>query len=102
MVAKEGGLRGSLRQIVVRETLWNTAGAYSGMLLGVGVTAILARLLSPKDFGIVAAVLTFTQFFDALADVGLVGAVLQRPDADEKELSSMFWASLSGATAVYL
>ncbi|HEX8276670.1 MAG TPA: oligosaccharide flippase family protein [Longimicrobiaceae bacterium] len=102
MVDDARPVHGQLRRVVVRETLWNTIGAYSRLVVQLAVTAVLARLLSPEDFGIVASVLTFTAFFDALVDVGLVGAVLQRPDASQRELSGIFWLTLSAAGVMYL
>jgi len=102
MEADRGYAGGPLRRTLVRETLWNTAGAYGGLLLQLAVTAVLARVLSPADFGIVAAVLAFTAFFEALAELGFVGAVLQRPHPTEAELSGVFWLALAAGGVLYL
>ncbi|HEX8672549.1 MAG TPA: oligosaccharide flippase family protein [Longimicrobium sp.] len=102
MEADRGYAGEPLRRTVVRETLWNTAGAYGGLVLQLVVTAILARVLSPGDFGIVAAVLAFTAFFEALAELGLVGAMLQRPDPSRAEMSGVFWLALASGGVLYL
>lgn len=102
MEADVAGRGAPLRPIVVRETAWNTAGAYSALLLNVAVTAVLARVLSPDDFGILAAVVTFTAFFDSLASVSLGGAVLQRRALTERDLSTVFWFTVAASGAVFL
>jgi len=102
MEADRGYADGPLRGTVVRETLWNAAGAYSGLAVQLVVTAILARLLSPADFGVVAAVVAFTAFFEVVAEQGLVGAVLQRRDLTEADLSGVFWLALAAGAVLYL
>mgnify|MGYP000853097910 CR=1 FL=1 len=43
---------------------------YSGMIVSLIITAILSRLLSPDDFGIVAVATVIVTFFGILSDVG--------------------------------
>jgi O-antigen/teichoic acid export membrane protein len=56
------------------------------MLVGLVSTVVLARLLTPRDFGVVAVGLTFMAFIGLLSDGGLGGALIRRaepPDASE-------------------
>jgi PST family polysaccharide transporter len=57
-------------------------------------TAILARLLMPADFGIVAMVTAFTGLLWLLGDMGLAGATIQRPEITHKQVSTLFWINI--------
>ena len=57
-------------------------------------TAILARLLMPADFGIVAMVTAFTGLLWLLGDMGLAGATIQRPEITQKQVSALFWINI--------
>lgn len=76
------------RQSLATRTLRGMAWAYGayvgGRMLVLVQTAILARLLTPADFGVVALALTFMIFLDALKDFGL-GQALIVGDPDEVE-----------------
>lgn len=65
----------------------------------IGSTIVLARLLSPEDFGLVAMVAAFTGFIPVLSDLGTRDAAVQRPSITEHEVSALFWLTLAiGAT----
>lgn len=55
----------------------NAVAKYTVVILGVLFSAILARLLKPEDYGIVAVVTVFTNFFVLFADMGIGVAVIQ-------------------------
>ncbi|SEJ33286.1 polysaccharide transporter, PST family [Dyadobacter sp. SG02] len=75
---------------------------YSGILLGLVVNSVLARLLSPAEFGIVGVVTVFITFFNILSDIGLGSAIIQKQDFTNKDFSDIFKVSvlLSVALAV--
>ena len=61
-------------------------------------TLVLARLLLPDDFGLVAFSLAVLNYVEVLADAGLGEALVQRTDADDDVVSSTaFWIGLAGA-----
>lgn len=55
---------------------------------------ILARLLSPAEFGVVAVALTVVQFLAMIGGAGLTAALIMQHDADEETVHSVFWANL--------
>jgi O-antigen/teichoic acid export membrane protein len=55
---------------------------------------VLARLLEPKDFGLVGMVTAFTGLLGLLRDFGLSSAAIQRPKVTEEEMSTLFWINL--------
>ncbi|GGM77360.1 lipopolysaccharide biosynthesis protein [Dyadobacter beijingensis] len=67
---------------------------YSGILLGLVVNSVLARLLSPAEFGIVGVVTVFITFFNILSDIGLGAAIIQNQDFNNKDFSDIFKISV--------
>ena len=78
---------------------------YSEIFSQIIITAVLARLLTPKEFGVVAIVTVFTNFFYILSDSGLSVAVIQKRSFSNKEFFSLFiltfFLGISIATIFY-
>lgn len=62
-------------------------------LITLGSTAILARLLSPADFGYVAMATVVTEFAALLSNFGLTNVLIQRRVINRLQLDTVFWAS---------
>jgi len=58
-------------------------------------TLILARLLVPEDFGLVAMATVVMGFWAAFSDLGLTAALIQRKDLDDAHRDAAFWSSLA-------
>lgn len=63
---------------------------YSSIVVSLLVTAVLARALSPSDFGIVAVATVFIVFFSIFSDLGMGAAVVQNRELNEKDLDHLF------------
>jgi PST family polysaccharide transporter len=57
-------------------------------------TMVLARLLTPADFGLVAMVAAFTGFVGLFKDLGLSIATVQRREINHAQISSLFWTNV--------
>lgn len=57
-------------------------------------TVVLARLLTPKDFGLVAMVISVVGFVNVLRDFGLSAATVQKKSITQGELSGLFWVNV--------
>ncbi len=57
-------------------------------------TAIVARLLVPADFGIVAMVSAITGLLGTLGDMGLSSATIQRAEITHEQVSTLFWINV--------
>ena len=68
--------------------------------LHTGSTMILARLLTPADFGLVAMVAAFTGFAMLFRDPGLSVATMQRAEINQVQVSTLFWANFAFSVAV--
>jgi len=58
-------------------------------------TAILARLLTPNDYGLIGMVAVFTSFVSMFKDLGLSLATVQKPKIDYDEVSTLFWVNVA-------
>lgn len=67
-------------------------------LLYLTSTIVLARVLSPEDFGLFAIVTAFTNFLLLFKDFGLSAATIQHKEIDRAQVSVLFWINVaSGA-----
>ncbi len=74
---------------------WNGISIGVVTILQFITLAILARLLSPSDFGLMGMIMVVIGFAQAFADMGLSNAIIQRQDVPESHLSSFFWINVS-------
>lgn len=65
------------------------------------VTLILARLLLPEQFGIVALVMIFIDIANALVTSGLNTSLIREKDADDIDFSSVFWFCFALSIIIY-
>ncbi|MBD8061614.1 lipopolysaccharide biosynthesis protein [Oceanitalea stevensii] len=85
---------------------WTLLGSWTGAAVQVATTMVLARLLTPADFGLMAMALTLTVVVTQFRQLGLSQAVVQRPDLTWNQVNSLFWVNtaagivLAGVVAV--
>ena len=60
-------------------------------IIQLGSTIILARILSPADYGINAMAVAITGFAGMFSNLGLSAATVQRPDITHEQVSALFW-----------
>jgi O-antigen/teichoic acid export membrane protein len=77
-------------------------GQGMSMALQTGSTVILARLLSPTDYGLQGMVFTLTGFFSLFKDAGLSVASVQRRDLTHDQISTLFWINVAVGTFLTL
>ncbi len=73
-------------------------------ILNMGSTVVLARLLMPADYGLVALVTAVTGFVLLFKDMGLAQAILQNKDLNHDSANKVFWLNLliSGIIAILI
>lgn len=64
------------------------------LVIGLVGTAVLARLLVPADFGLLAMAQPLLSLVDSLSNLGLETATVQRQDLNQEQASAIFWLSL--------
>lgn len=83
----------SLTARVARSAGWIVGGRFVMGMFGFLNTVIVARLLVPADFGIIAIGLTAMQILTNLSDIGVSQAVIRFRDADRDDLDTLFTLS---------
>lgn len=84
----------NLRRRSVRGGVATLIGQGGTFVINLGGTAVLARILTPRDFGLLAMVATFTRLIDQLKDMGLASATIQRKDLSRAQVSYLFWVNV--------
>src|SRR5690606_35031586 len=80
----------SLASSTHRATLWSGADGALRAIFGFAITVVLARLVSPAEFGLMAIVLVFSAVANVFVDSGLSTALIQRQDVGRREESTVF------------
>jgi O-antigen/teichoic acid export membrane protein len=63
-------------------------------VLHTGSTVVLARLLTPQDFGLIAMVTAVTGFVAMFKDMGLSMATVQKAEINHRQISTLFWINV--------
>ena len=91
----------SLKSKVAKGAVWTLLEKMSGQIVQFVVGMILARLLTPNDYGTVALTGIFFAVAGVLVDCGFGGALIQKKDADELDYNSVFYLNLVFSFVVY-
>ncbi len=91
---------GSLREKSIRGGFAILIGQGVKFFLNFGSQIALARLLEPRDFGLIAMVAPVLGFVNVFADLGLMQAVVQRPRVTQSQLSAVFWINAGFSTVL--
>jgi len=84
----------STRKSITSGIIYTALSKYSGVIISILITAVLARLLSPKEFGIIAIMMVFISFFRLLSDFGIGPAVIQNQNLTKDDIESIFSFSI--------
>jgi polysaccharide transporter, PST family len=83
-----------LRRAAVRSAGITLLGQGASFVVQIASTMVLARLLTPKDFGIVTMVTTFSLLFRSFGMNGFMELVMQREEMTHSLASNLFWIEL--------
>lgn len=75
--------------------IWNATQRWYAKVLSLVTVAVLARLLDPADFGVVALCMVFVGIGSVLAELGLAPMIIRAPSLTQAQLSSLFWLCLA-------
>ena len=73
----------------------------SVQLVSLVVSVVLARLLDPADYGIIAMANVLITVLNVFVNYGLGTAIIHKKNADQTDISTCFWASLMLAVVLY-
>lgn len=92
----------SPKESVISGFIWRFAERFGAQLVSFLVSLVLARLLSPNDYGTIALVTVFTSILNVFIDSGLGTALIQKKDADNLDFSTVFYFNIIACTIAYI
>lgn len=92
----------NLNNATRKNVKWSFIESISLKIVGFVLSIILARLLLPSDFGVLAIVNVFYLMTSLFIDGGLREAIIQKKDANEKDFSTVFWLNIGISVLLYL
>ncbi len=91
-----------LKQRTAQNLFWSGFSSVSMQLLNLVFGIVLARLLSPEDYGMVGVLAVFTVVAGALQESGFIAALTNLEKATSRDYNSVFWFSLLMSLFIYL
>jgi PST family polysaccharide transporter len=85
----------SIRKQATTGILWTSFGQTAQQVIQFGSGILLARLLAPSDFGLVAMSTVAVGFLTLFKDLGTSAAIIQHPNPSERLLSTIFWTNVA-------
>ena len=85
----------SLKKRTLKGIVWTAISNFGQQGIQFVITIILARLLTPKDFGLVGIASIFIGLAAVVNQLGIGAALVQRKDLDEGHLASAFWTNIT-------
>lgn len=80
---------------------WNSLGSVGTGLCNLAITVIMARLLTPNDFGLLAILVIFTMLSETLIDSGFSQALIQDKKSSDYDLNTVFFTNLFISFFIY-
>ena len=93
-------IQADLKRKTVGGGIWTMLGQIGSYIIRLGLTIVLARLLTPEDYGLVAMVAVVTNFAMMFKDMGLSMATVQKDTITHEQVSTLFWINLVASTII--
>ena len=90
----------SIKHKFATSSMWLMLGAAFGQLSSFVIFVMLARILTPVEFGIVAVASVFIDLSKQFLSAGIPDALIRRPEWDDEFASTAFWITVSSAALV--
>jgi polysaccharide biosynthesis protein len=92
----------SLKQATTKGLFWSSVERFSNQGVQFVFSIILARLLSPSDYGIIAMVTIFFAVAQSFVDSGFSNALVRKTDRVEEDLSTCFYFNIGVGIIAYI
>lgn len=87
---------------VLSSLFWKLAERIGAQGVNLIVSIVLARILAPEDYGIIALVTIFITISNVFIESGLPTALIQKKDADDLDFSSVFYCNIVISIILYI
>lgn len=86
--------RPALRRQAVNGVMWSAVASGGQQAVSLLIFAVLARQLSPLEFGVMGMAAVFLEIVNLVGRAGLIEVLIQRKELNDAEKSTAFWSSL--------
>ena len=76
----------SIQKELASGIIYTAISKYSGIIISLAVAGVLARLIDPEEFGVVAIATVIISFFSIFSDLGIAPAIIQNKHLTEDKL----------------
>ena len=90
-----------LKDSAIKGVAWTSVGTLSGGFFTVLVNILMARMLTPADFGLMEIILVFSFLSDVIVDSGFSQAIIRDSEVNNNALSSVFFLNITIAFIIY-
>ena len=90
-----------LKTKAISSLFWKLFEQGGAAAISLVVQIVMARLLAPEQFGMLAIMLVFVNVGNVIVQSGLNTAVIQAPEVTERDFSTVFWMSLALSVLLY-
>lgn len=87
---------------IVKSTIWSSIQRFGGLAISFISNMVLARLLSPDDFGVIGLIMVFVTVADVLVDGGLGNALIQKKEITNTDKKTVFTANFVFSVALFV
>lgn len=87
---------------VILNSLWRFSERILAQLITTIVSVVLARLLSPDDYGTVAIIMIFVNFCNIFVSKSFNSALIQKKDVDDTDYSTVFYINIALTILIYV
>lgn len=98
---KNSNRKQSMKRNIVSGLFWKFGERITAQFVSLVVSIILARILSPSDYGSVALVMVFITIANVFVASGFGTALIQKKDADDVDFSSVFYINIALSVIIY-
>lgn len=92
----------SLKDKTVRGVGWSAADAIAGQGVSFLVSLVLARLLSPSEYGLIGIAMIFITILGGFVDCGFSNALIRKKEVSNKDYNTMFITNMVMSAVVFL
>ena len=80
---------------------WNYLDKITTQGLSLIISILLARIIAPEQYGIIALATIFINFLDAFVNPGFTSALVQKKDPEKVDYSTVFWSNILISLGLY-
>lgn len=91
-----------MKKATISSLFWKLFELGGSSVITLVVQIVMARILAPDEFGMLAIMLVFVNIGNVIVQSGLNTAIIQSPEATDRDYSTVFWMSLTISVVLYI